>query len=210
MSLFGYRPWQDNHEKRLQLEFEAICWHEAGHFGAGVEHARDALKNIAVYTHKQLSMFEGRTGVDLRAVREGRVAPIALAGCMAEARADALTKRGFRFMPQQWLRSLKYLRAIANAVDPNALDRLLPISFDFETDEDDCLGLANITAADIYYIPDGELTNPDHMRAAFRVIARMLDDDKNWACITRLAKHLMTHPDQELTPDQALRIYQGG
>lgn len=209
MSVFGFQPWKDKHEERLRREFVAICWHEAGHFAAGMLFAPAALRKLVISTHKRLGYFEGVTGVDLSAVPAGGVALVALAGCMAEARADALAKGGFRFLPQQWEQSTKYLRTAATSVDPDDLNRLIPISFDFETDEDDCLGLADITAADIFHIPDAELDNVEHLKKSFRRIARMLDNNKYWPGVQNLAEYLMGHPNEEIPPELASRIFEG-
>jgi hypothetical protein len=209
MSTIGFRPWKDTHEERLRLEFESICWHEAGHFAAGVLVAPAAVQTLVISTHKRLGYFEGRTGVDLAKVPSGNVAGVALAGCMAEAKADALTKGGFRFLPQQWEQSTRFLLTAAHSVDPANLNRLIPLLFDFETDEDDCFALGGITAADIFHIPDAELDDAKHLKKSFRLTARMLDTDQHWKAIRRLAEFLMTHPNEDISPELGRNIFEG-
>lgn len=209
MSVFGFQTWKDDREARLRQEFIAICWHEAGHFAAGVSFSPAALRNLVIATDRRLGYFEGRTGVELSAAPKGSVAAVALAGCMAEAKADAIPKGGIRFLPQQWDRSLKYLWTAAAGVDPEDLNRLIPIYFDFETEEDDCLGLAKITAADIYFILEEEINDADHLKKSFRRVARMFDAGEYWAGTGRLANYLMAHPNEEIPPDLARRVLEG-
>ena len=205
---WSFEGFVEEKKEDLRKRFLATCDHEGGHLLLGADMAPDAVKDVRVDKPKQGKVFEGVTGVDLSKVPSDVLPLVALAGCMAEAKAGIERLYGMRAtFSHDWDMTLNLLWHHLGHVHPSKPDELFYVPFSFGL-EDGTLtsGSGYVTAADLLPLPNDLLEDDDLLAAALARTARHLDQDCNWPRGRAMANELANNPGRTFSRDEAIRI----
>lgn len=194
----------------LKKRFLATCDHEGGHTLMAGDLAPEALRPVRVDEPKLGKVFEGVTGVHIPSVKVTEyLIPIALAGCMAEAKRETERLYGREALfPQRDLElSLNMLWGHLGNVHPDKPNELLYVPFPFTLEDGSSVaGRGYATAADLLEIPPEMLLDDTPLSSGLVWAASYLNLSENWTRTCRMADALAKYPGRTFAPAECLDI----
>lgn len=186
---------------KLEREFKSTCWHKAGHSSVEI----DALEYVFVKKSTKLNIVDGGAEIPGDRIPKGRVASVALAGCMAEAKRDAELKFGnASFELNNWDFILFQVAQVGQQIDAREPYALFPIHFYFDTPKGRQLASGAVTARDLLNIPPDE-DEERNIWQSLEWVAKHLDQQRTWNWIGALGQELQDHPGHVYFRDEIIQ-----